>query len=90
MGVLWPNWAVIKKPFNTVNESFVAMNRLIKAASKLEEVDPEAISKFMVSHDDFLSALANDLKPEFRTATEALETYYLPGGIINWDTPVSS
>lgn len=64
-----------------------AMNRLIKAASKVE-VDPEAISKLLVNHDDFLHALANDVKPAFGTATEALETY-LSRGIINWGTPVS-
>lgn len=65
-----------------------AMNRLIKAASKVE-VDPEAISKLLVNHDDFLHALANDVKPAFGTATEALETY-LSRGVINWGTPVSS
>lgn len=65
-----------------------AMNRLIKAASKVE-VDPEAIQKLLVNHDDFMHALANDVKPAFGTATEALETY-LSRGIINWGTPVSS
>ncbi|XP_031632428.1 vesicle-fusing ATPase 1-like [Contarinia nasturtii] len=65
-----------------------AMNRLIKAASKVE-VDPEAISKLLVNNDDFIHALANDVKPAFGTATEALETY-LSRGIINWGTPVSS
>lgn len=64
-----------------------AMNRLIKAASKVE-VDPEAISKLLVNHEDFTHALANDVKPAFGTATEALETY-LSRGIINWGTPVS-
>lgn len=65
-----------------------AMNRLIKAASKVE-VDPEAIQKLLVNHEDFLHALANDVKPAFGTASEALETY-LSRGIINWGTPVSS
>lgn len=65
-----------------------AMNRLIKAASKVE-VDPEAISKLLVNHDDFLHALANDIKPSFGTASEALETY-LSRGITNWGPPVSS
>lgn len=65
-----------------------AMNRLIKATSKVE-VDPEAISKLLVCHDDFLHALANDIKPAFGTATESLETF-LSRGIINWGTPVSS
>lgn len=65
-----------------------AMNRLIKAASKVE-VDPEAIEKLLVCRDDFLHALNNDVKPAFGTAAEALETY-LGRGIINWGTPVSS
>jgi vesicle-fusing ATPase len=39
-----------------------AMNRLIKAASKVE-VDPEAISKLLVNRSDFLNALENDIKP---------------------------
>lgn len=38
------------------------MNRLIKAASKVE-VDPEAIEKLMVNRSDFLNALENDIKP---------------------------
>lgn len=65
-----------------------AMNRLIKAASKVE-VDPEAMDKLLVNRDDFLHALANDIKPAFGTASEALESY-LSRGIINWGTPVSS
>lgn len=64
-----------------------AMNRLIKAASKVE-VDPEAIDKLLVNRDDFLHALTYDIKPAFGTASEALETY-LSRGIINWGTPVS-
>lgn len=39
-----------------------AMNRLIKAASKVE-VDPEAMEKLMVNRNDFLHALENDIKP---------------------------
>lgn len=65
-----------------------AMNRLIKAASKVE-VDPEAMEKLLVNRDDFLHALANDVKPAFGTASEALESL-LQRGIINWGTPVSS
>lgn len=41
-----------------------AMNRLIKASSKVE-VDPEAITKLLVSRSDFLNALENDIKPVF-------------------------
>lgn len=65
-----------------------AMNRLIKAASKVE-VDPAAMDKLLVNRDDFMHALANDIKPAFGTASEALESY-LSRGIINWGTPVSS
>lgn len=65
-----------------------AMNRLIKAASKVE-VDPEAMEKLLVNREDFLHALDNDIKPAFGTAAEALETY-LARGIINWGTPVSN
>ena len=39
-----------------------AMNRLIKAASKVE-VDPEAMEKLLVCRADFLHALENDIKP---------------------------
>lgn len=39
-----------------------AMNRLIKASSKVE-VDPEAMEKLMVERGDFLHALENDIKP---------------------------
>ena len=39
-----------------------AMNKLIKAASKVE-VDPSAMEKLCVSRTDFLHALENDIKP---------------------------
>ncbi|XP_069674509.1 vesicle-fusing ATPase 1 [Periplaneta americana] len=65
-----------------------AMNRLIKAASKVE-VDPEAMEKLLVNRSDFLHALENDIKPAFGTSAEALE-HFLARGIINWGTPVSS
>ena len=39
-----------------------ALNRLIKASSKVE-VDPEAGEKLMVNRGDFLNALENDIKP---------------------------
>lgn len=38
------------------------MNRLIKAASKVE-VDPAAMEKLVVSRSDFLHALEHDIKP---------------------------
>lgn len=65
-----------------------AMNRLIKAASKVE-VDPAAMDKLLVNMDDFKHALANDIKPAFGTASVELESYR-SRGIINWGTPVSS
>nr|CAD7412325.1 unnamed protein product [Timema cristinae]CAD7431222.1 unnamed protein product [Timema monikensis] len=65
-----------------------AMNRLIKAASKVE-VDPEAMEKLLVNREDFLHALDNDIKAAFGTSTETLE-HCLTRGIINWGTPVSS
>ncbi len=39
-----------------------AMNRLIKASSKVE-VDPEAMEKLFVERGDFLHALETDIKP---------------------------
>lgn len=39
-----------------------AMNRLVKASSKVE-VDPEAMEKLMVNRADFIYALENDIKP---------------------------
>lgn len=65
-----------------------AMNRLIKAATKVE-VDPEAMEKLMVNRGDFLHALENDIKPAFGTAQEILDNM-LSRGIINWGTPVAN
>lgn len=64
-----------------------AMNRLIKAASKVE-VDPEAMEKLLVCRDDFFYALENDVKPAFGAAAEMLDNL-LARGIINWGNPVS-
>lgn len=47
-----------------------AMNRLIKAAPKVE-VDPEPIAESRVNYEDFLHTLAIDVKPAFGTATKA-------------------
>lgn len=63
-----------------------AMNRLIKASSKVE-VDPEAIEKLLVTRADFLHALEHDIKPAFGTAEELLNQF-LVRGIINWGPPV--
>ncbi|CAG9761013.1 unnamed protein product [Ceutorhynchus assimilis] len=65
-----------------------AMNRLIKAASKVE-VDPEAMEKLLVTNDDFMHALEHDIKPAFGTAEEILN-HYLTRGILNWGPPVTS
>lgn len=65
-----------------------AMNRLIKASSKVE-VDPEAMEKLLVNRSDFLHALEHDIKPAFGSSAEALE-HYLARGVINWGMPVSS
>lgn len=39
-----------------------AMNRLIKASTKVE-VDPEAMEKLLICRSDFMHALENDIKP---------------------------
>ncbi len=64
-----------------------AMNRLIKASSKVE-VDPEAMEKLKVCRNDFLHALENDVKPAFGAAAEMLDNL-LARGIINWGPPVT-
>jgi vesicle-fusing ATPase len=64
-----------------------AMNRLIKASTKVE-VDPEAMEKIKVCRADFLHALENDVKPAFGAAAEILDNL-LARGIINWGPPVT-
>ncbi|CAL8089603.1 unnamed protein product [Orchesella dallaii] len=64
-----------------------AMNRLIKASSKVE-VDPQAMEKLKVTRSDFLNALENDIKPAFGTSGELLQMM-LMRGIINWGSPVA-
>lgn len=64
-----------------------AMNRLIKASSKVE-VDPDAMEKIKVNRNDFLHALENDVKPAFGAAAEILDSF-LARGIINWGDPVT-
>lgn len=64
-----------------------AMNRLIKASSKVE-VDPEAMEKLKVCRSDFMNALENDVKPAFGAAAEILDNL-LARGIINWGPPVT-
>lgn len=64
-----------------------AMNRLIKASSKVE-VDPEAMEKILVTRKDFMHALENDVKPAFGSSKEEFEKYIM-NGIITWGSPVS-
>ncbi|XP_018331362.1 vesicle-fusing ATPase 1 [Agrilus planipennis] len=64
-----------------------AMNRLIKATSKVE-VDPEAMEKLIVIREDFFHALEHDIKPAFGTAQEILDQF-LARGIFNWGPPVT-
>ncbi|XP_024868093.1 vesicle-fusing ATPase 1-like [Temnothorax curvispinosus] len=64
-----------------------AMNRLIKASSKVE-VDPSAMEKLMVTKGDFFHALEHDVKPAFGTSAEVLNQL-LTRGIINWGSPVA-
>jgi len=65
-----------------------ALNRLVKASSKVE-VDVEAADKLNVGRADFLHALEHDIKPAFGAADEALEAF-ISRGIINWGEPVQS
>lgn len=65
-----------------------AMNRLIKASSKVE-VDPNALEKLNICRADFLHALEHDVKPAFGTSNEAIESL-TRNGIIEWGEPVSS
>ncbi|XP_018495179.1 vesicle-fusing ATPase 1 [Galendromus occidentalis] len=64
----------------------LAMNRLIKAGSKVV-LDPEAADKLKVMRADFLSALENDVKPAFGTAAEEIESLVGPK-VINWSQTV--
>ncbi|XP_013783299.1 vesicle-fusing ATPase 2-like [Limulus polyphemus] len=65
-----------------------AMNRLIKAASKVQ-VDPEAMEKLMVTKEDFMHALENDIKPAFGTSAEQIE-HLVTQGIVQWSTDITS
>lgn len=63
-----------------------AMNRLIKATSKVE-VDTEAIEKLKITRADFLHALQHDIKPAFGSSKEELDVF-LGQGILVWGEPV--
>jgi len=63
-----------------------ALNRLVKASSKVE-LDPDAAEKISVGRSDFMHAMENDVKPAFGAAAEVLESF-IGRGIINWGEPV--
>jgi len=63
-----------------------ALNRLVKASSKVE-IDPDAAEKLMVTRADFLHALEHDVKPAFGASEEALNRF-LSRGVIIWGQPV--
>lgn len=65
----------------------MAMNRLIKAGSKVE-VDPDALNKLKICRQDFMTALENDIKPAFGTAVEEIETL-VGSNIFVWGDPVN-
>ncbi|XP_055869849.1 vesicle-fusing ATPase-like [Biomphalaria glabrata] len=64
-----------------------AMNRLIKATSKVE-VDTEAIERLKITRADFLHALQHDIKPAFGSSKEELDVF-VNQGILSWGEPVS-
>jgi vesicle-fusing ATPase len=64
-----------------------AMNRPIKAASKVT-IDQDAAEKLQITRDDFMHALANDVKPAFGVSAEDFELY-IRNGIINWGMQVA-
>merc|ERR1712241_788597 len=63
-----------------------ALNRLVKASSKVE-IDPDAAEKLMISREDFFYALENDVKPAFGASDEVLQAF-LTRGITIWGEPV--
>ncbi|KAJ6216948.1 hypothetical protein RDWZM_008105 [Blomia tropicalis] len=64
-----------------------AMNRLVKATNKVE-LDPQAFEKLLVTRNDFMHALENDIKPAFGTSNEAIERL-LSCGIFHWDQVIN-
>ncbi|GFN82936.1 vesicle-fusing ATPase-like [Plakobranchus ocellatus] len=64
-----------------------AMNRLIKATSKVE-VDTDAVAKLKITRSDFLHALQHDIKPAFGSSKEELDIF-LAQGILSWGEPVN-
>lgn len=64
-----------------------AMNKLVKATSKVE-LDPQAFEKLLVTRQDFLHALENDIKPAFGSHNDAMERL-ISEGIIYWDSKIN-
>jgi len=64
-----------------------ALNRLVKAGSSVQ-IDVDAAEKLLVSRQDFLHALKNDIKPALGSAEDVLASY-ATRGIIEWNSSVS-
>ncbi|XP_072105088.1 vesicle-fusing ATPase isoform X1 [Mobula birostris] len=64
-----------------------AMNRHIKAASKVE-VDMEKAERLQVTRGDFFNSLENDIKPAFGINQEDYDSYIM-NGIFVWGDPVT-
>lgn len=63
-----------------------AMNRPIKASNKVT-LDADAAEKLRVTRDDFMNALANDVKPAFGVSAEDFELY-IRNGILSWSQQI--
>lgn len=63
-----------------------AMNRPIKASNKVH-IDADAAEKLKVTRDDFMHALASDIKPAFGVAAEDFELY-IRNGILLWSQQI--
>ncbi|KRY32363.1 Vesicle-fusing ATPase 1 [Trichinella spiralis] len=63
-----------------------AMNRLIKASSKVN-IDPDAVEKLLITRADFIYALENDIKPAYGHSMEEVERL-LSGSIILFNNSV--
>jgi vesicle-fusing ATPase len=59
-----------------------AMNRPIKASNKVI-LEQDAADKLKVTRNDFMNALANDIKPAFGVSAEDFEAY-MRNGVIQW------
>jgi vesicle-fusing ATPase len=62
------------------------MNRPIKASNKVT-LDADAAEKLRVTRDDFMNALANDVKPAFGVSAEDFELY-IRNGILSWSQQI--